>query len=140
VLRIYEGCAHAYIGAVEGANIIKINRNKAQVSYLYYPNFETEPHPALAGSLIVPLTTFHVSYQDYAESQNPFILHRKENFVAPNHPLRAKFARLTGQEERAGLYEAPQSIGTRDGWQRILDGKGIRLRGHRLLRKNTGDY
>ncbi|HYX28775.1 MAG TPA: DNA phosphorothioation-associated putative methyltransferase, partial [Pyrinomonadaceae bacterium] len=137
VLRIYEACAHAYIGAVEGANIIKLCRNKAQVSYLYYPDFETNPHPALAASLVVPLRSFHVRYQDYTNSKNPFILHRKETFVAPNHSLRAKFARLTAQEVRAGLYEAPQLIGTREGWQGILNEKGVRLTGHRLLPNNT---
>lgn len=134
VLRIYEGCARAYIGAVEGANVVKMSRRKAQVSYLYYPDFERDPHPALIGSLVVPLTSFSVRYQDYADSQNPFILHRKEAFISADHPLRGKFARLTEQEERAGLYEEPQSIGTRSGWQRVLDNKGFRLAGHRLLR------
>lgn len=136
VLRIYEGCARAYIGAVEGANVVKMSRRKAQISYLYYPNFERDPHPALIGSLVVPLTSFSVRYQDYADSQNPFILHRKEAFISADHPLRAKFARLTDKEERAGLYEEPQSIGTRSGWQRVLDDKGFRLAGHRLLRND----
>lgn len=82
----------------------------------------------------MPLTSFSVRYQDYADSQNPFILHRKEALISADHPLRGKFARLTEQEERAGLYEEPQSIGTRSGWQRVLDNKGFRLAGHRLLR------
>ena len=37
--------------------------------------------------------------------QNPPILHRKETFLHPTHPLHAKFARLTQQEEKAGLLE-----------------------------------
>lgn len=133
VLRVYEGCARAYIGTVEGANIVKLSRSKAQVSYLYYPNFESDPHPPLAASLIVPLQSFHIRYQEYGDSANPFILHRKETFVAPDHPLRKKFARLTAQEERHGLYETPQLIGTRDGWKRALDEKGAYLIGHRIL-------
>lgn len=133
VLRIYEGCARAYLGAVEGANVVKLSRKKAQVSYLYYPNFDSDPHPALAGSLVVPLRSFHVRYQDYSDSPNPFILHRKEMFVAPDYPLRNKFERLTAQEERFGLYETPQSIGTRDGWKNVLDEKGVRLSGHRVV-------
>ncbi|MGI9064879.1 MAG: DNA phosphorothioation-associated putative methyltransferase [Pyrinomonadaceae bacterium] len=134
VLRIYEGCARAYIGAVDGANIIKLNRNKPQVSYLHYPNFEKDPHPALAGSLVVPLRSFHVTYQDYSDSQNPFILHRKETFVALDHPLRDRFARLTSQEERVGLYETPRLIGTLDGWKTVLGQKGVHIVGHRILR------
>jgi DNA phosphorothioation-associated putative methyltransferase len=36
VLRVYEGCARAYIGTVEGANLIKLHRGTPQVSYLSY--------------------------------------------------------------------------------------------------------
>ena len=47
ILRIYEGCGRAYLGEVEGANIIKIHRRSGKLSYLVYPDFETDPHPAL---------------------------------------------------------------------------------------------
>jgi DNA phosphorothioation-associated putative methyltransferase len=135
VLRVYEGCARAYIGAIEGANVIKLHQGKAQVSYLYYPDFEIDPHPALAASLIVPLQTFHIQYREYKDSKNPFILHRKETFLVPDHPLCAKFARLTRQEERYNLYDRPELIGTRDGWQKVLNEKGLHHAGHRIVRK-----
>jgi DNA phosphorothioation-associated putative methyltransferase len=135
VLRVYEGCARAYIGSVEGANVIKLHQGKPQVSYLYYPDFESNPHPALAASLVVPLNTFHIQYREYTDSKNPFILHRKETFLAPDHPLRPKFARLTNQEERYNLYDKAESIGTREGWQKVLDEKGVYLADHRLLCK-----
>jgi hypothetical protein len=38
---------------------------------------------------------------DYDQNANPPILHRKETFLRPAHPLHAKFARLTQQEEKA---------------------------------------
>lgn len=133
VLRVYEGCARAYVGAVEGANIVKMHRLKPQISYLQYPEFETDPHPALAASLKVPLNTFHIDYREYKDSRNPFILHRKETMLAPDHPLKKKFARLTQQEEKKGLYEAPQLIGTHEGWQKILEEKEIYYSGHKLL-------
>ena len=44
ILRIYEGCGRAYIGEVEGANIIKIHRRSDKISYLIYPDFETGSH------------------------------------------------------------------------------------------------
>lgn len=53
VLRVYEGCARRYIGIVDGANVIKLHRQKPQVSYLSYPQFDREAHPALLGSLVV---------------------------------------------------------------------------------------
>lgn len=135
VLRVYEGCARAYIGTVEGANVIKLHQAKPQVSYLYYPDFESDPHPALAASLIVPLNTFHINYREYTGSKNPFILHRKETFLAPDHPLRPKFARLTNQEERWNMYDKPELIGTREGWQRLLEEKGLNHHGHTIRRK-----
>jgi DNA phosphorothioation-associated putative methyltransferase len=135
VLRVYEGCARAYIGAVDGANVIKLHRGTPQVSYLSYPGFEKDPHPALAASLIVPLQTFHIRYRVYSDAKNPPILHRKEEFIAKDHPLWNKFAKLTQQEERRNLYTNPELIGTREGWQRALDAQDVLLSGHRLIRK-----
>jgi DNA phosphorothioation-associated putative methyltransferase len=135
LLRIYEGCARVYIGAVDGANVIKLHRHEPQVSYLSYPDFERDPHPALSASLIVNLQALSVRYREYAGSSNPPILHRKEEFVPADHPLRTKFGRLTQQEERWGLYDEPTVIGTKHGWQKVLDDRGVRLSGHRVLRK-----
>ena len=134
LLRVYEGCARAYVGSVEGANILKMHRQKPQVSYLSYPDFETDPHPALQESLKVRFTGLQIEYRDYRDTSNPFILHRKEAFVAPDHPLRPKFEKLTRQEEVKGLYENTRIIGTRDGWNAVLNARGFRLRGHQLVR------
>ena len=54
--------------------------------------------------------------------------------VHADYPLREKFARLTRQEERWGLYEHPTAIGTRQAWERLLAAKGVRLTGHRVTR------
>ena len=135
ILRAFEGCARAYIGVVENANIIKLHRDKPRVSYLSYPDFERDPHPALASSLIVPLQTFNIRYRTYQDSPNPPILHRKETFIPADHPLYEKFFRLTRQEEKKGLYEKPELIGTREGWQVALAARGLRLAGHRLMRQ-----
>jgi hypothetical protein len=35
------------VGEVEGANVIKIHHRSGKISYLTYPDFETDPHPAL---------------------------------------------------------------------------------------------
>jgi DNA phosphorothioation-associated putative methyltransferase len=137
VLRVYEGCARAYIGVVEGANVIKLSFGKPQIAYLHYPDFDSNGHPCLAGSLVVPLNTFHIQYRDYTESKNPFVLHRKETLVSPDYPLRAKFEQLTKKEERYGLYEHPELIGTKAGWEEILEIKGLRQAGHRIMRLNN---
>ena len=136
VLRIFEGCARGYIGRVEGANLIKLNRQEPKISYLSYPDFEHDPHPTLASSVTVHFQTFKVRFQDYRDRRNPPVLHRKETFLHPEHPLHAKFAKLTRIEETKGLFENPRAIGTRDGWNAALAEKGLHLRGHRVVRSN----
>ena len=133
LMRVYEGCARALIGSVEGANIVKLHRDHPCVSYLSYPDFEKDPHPALSASLLVDLKTLRVKYREYTDSTNPPILHRKEEFLGSEHPLREKFARLTRQEEKYALYEDPRSIGTRDGWAKVLKERRVQLSGHRLI-------
>lgn len=137
ILRVYEGCARAYFGNVEGANIVKLNRRRPQISYLWYPEFESKPHPELMECLVVTLESLEVRHRDYSDSANPPVLHRKEQFLPPDDPLRPKFERLTRQEERWGLYENPASIGNRESWSQLLDAKGVRLRGHRLVRARS---
>ncbi|MBT3511053.1 MAG: DNA phosphorothioation-associated putative methyltransferase [Nitrospina sp.] len=133
ILRIYEGCAKAYIGEVEEANIIKFHRYKPKVSYLSYPDFDKNPHPGLKGALVVPLKSFDVKFYDYSKSENPPILHRKEEFVSDDYPHKKKFKKLTEQEEKHGLFDNPRIIGRKDTWDSILEKKGLRLGGHKLV-------
>lgn len=133
IIRIYEGCARAYIGEVEEANIIKLHRFKPKISYLSYPNFDSNPHPGLRGALVVPLRSFDVKFYDYSESENPPILHRKEEFVPDDYPYKKKFEKLTQQEEKWDLFKNPRVIGRKDAWDFILKEKGVKLRGHRLI-------
>jgi DNA phosphorothioation-associated putative methyltransferase len=99
-----------------------------------YPEFDTDPHPALLRCVKLNLRTRQMECYDYGESPNPPVLHRKETFLHQSHELRAKFARLTEQEENLGLLEVPAGIGTRDGWAKRLAEKGFTLKGHRLVR------
>ncbi len=54
LLRVYEGCARAYLGTLDGANLIKLHRHSGKVSYLFYPDFETDPHPAYGAASSIP--------------------------------------------------------------------------------------
>ena len=132
-LRLYEGCASAYLGRVDGANIIKMHQGEPKISYLSYPDFDNDPHPQLAQSLTVHLQTFRVKSRSFRSSSNRPILHRKELFVTTDHPLHMKFARLTRIEESKGLLEDTSRIGLQEGWSELLSGKGLYLKGHRLL-------
>ncbi|HEX8196382.1 MAG TPA: DNA phosphorothioation-associated putative methyltransferase [Pyrinomonadaceae bacterium] len=133
VLRIYEGCASRTFGQLEQTTLIKFRADKPKVSYLHYPDFDTDPHPALHSSMGANLSSLWVDYRDYSTSENPPILHRKETFVASDYPLYEKFAKLTTQEEKYGLLENPVTIGTKNGWQERLDDKRLKLQGHRIV-------
>jgi DNA phosphorothioation-associated putative methyltransferase len=133
-LRVYEGCARILTGRVEGATIVKFSRREPKVTYLLYPNFDIDPHPALAASLRVHLQTLKLKYREFSADSNPPILHRKETLVPPDYPSWKKFARLTRHEEAAGLFTSPQTIGRREQWKTLLSHKGLRLRGHQLIR------
>lgn len=135
LLRVYEGCGRALAGTVEGANVVKLNRRKPKVSYLAYPRFDGDPHPGLERSTVAALDALSLSVHDYADSENPWILHRKETLVGPEYPLRERFARLTAQEDRYGLYSRPEAIGTRQGWAEALERANVEQRGHRLVRR-----
>jgi DNA phosphorothioation-associated putative methyltransferase len=135
LLRVYEDCGRAYLGEVDGANLIKIHRRSGKFSYLVYPDFDNDPHPALQRSIRINLRTRQIDSNDYAQSANPSVLHRKETFLTTDHPLHVKFARLTEQEERHGLLDETATIGTREGWSRRLAEREFSLKGHRLVRR-----
>jgi DNA phosphorothioation-associated putative methyltransferase len=138
LLRVYEGCGRAYLGEIQGANLIKIHRFSGKISYLVYPAFDEEAHPALWRSVRPCMRTRQLECLEYSQRENPPILHRKESFLHEDHPLRKKFARLTLQEEKAGLLDETASIGCRDGWNQRLFDRGFAIRGHRLVRKRKG--
>lgn len=138
LLRVYEGAARTITGNVDDAVLVKINRIKPQVSFLVYPAFDADPHPALESSIVAKLGEIRLKHRNFGDSDNPPILHRKDSFVPESYPHFEKFARLTRQEERAGLLDRPD-IGRRLDWIAILRESGYEVRGHRLLRSRPGE-
>ncbi|OKH19841.1 DNA phosphorothioation-associated methyltransferase [Hydrococcus rivularis NIES-593] len=118
---------------IEGATLIKFSTDKPKISYLFYPDFDRDPHPALQFSVVVDMETLRASYWDYAASDNPPILHRKETFVASDYPLYQEFTQLTDWEEKLGLLDNSRFVGTRLEWQQRLDNYRIAFDGHRLI-------
>jgi hypothetical protein len=86
-------------------------------------------------SVKLSLRTREIECFDYSGAANPAILHRKESFLTAEHPLHARFARLTAQEEKHALLDDSATIGIQEGWQARLSAAGFALRGHRLLRQ-----
>lgn len=141
LLQEYESRARKAAPKANKANIVKFSISKPKISYLFYPDFDTDPHPALQASIQVDLETLEVNYRDYSTSENPPILHRKETFVTPDYPLYEEFATLTRAQEALGLLDNSRGIGTKTGWQRRLQAYGVEIQGHTLIQqqKTTPD-
>jgi DNA phosphorothioation-associated putative methyltransferase len=135
LLQNYENEARQIAASVEAATIVKFSTEKAKISYLVYPDFDTDPHPALQASIQVDLGSREVNYRNYGDTSNPFILHRKETFVTGDYPLHQQFAALTRQEEALGLLSQPRTIGTRAGWERRLAEHRVTFQGHTLIQR-----
>ena len=115
-------------------NVCKLWRYRQQVSLLHYPRFREDAHPALAAAASVHLDGGAARIRRYAPKGNRPILHRKELLLGASDPDYVRFAALTEQEERSGLFSAPTTIGHKRGWSRELERRGLVIRGHRLLR------
>ena len=138
LLRLYEGCANRTIGRLDGATIIKFHAHKPQISYLFYPDFDTNPHPALHNSMHIDLRDLSVRYQKFYNLSNPPILVRKEAFVTANYPHYAKFAKLTRQENKLGILDSCV-VKKHQEWVKCLEENCVRIKGHRLFWRSDAD-
>lgn len=117
----------------EEHNVIKLATDRLKISFLSYPDFFSDPHPALASSISVDLAAGTVQRTDYRGRSNPPILHRKEAFLPHGHPAVEGFRALTAAEETEGLYAETSVIGFRLNWERLLAFKGLGYDGHTLI-------
>lgn len=119
-LQIRIGDALTLAGEIE-YDLVKFSLDGDSVSFLSYPDFDDDPHPALARSVNVNLDTGRTTVRRYDESPSPPILHRKETFVAPDYPLYEQFRAETEEEERLGLLDHPP--GFRRQWEAFVKAK-----------------
>ena len=131
-LATFIGKLRQRLGLPGEFNILKLSPTDYAVSFLRYPGFLTEAHPALMEAVRIQLAAGTVKRTDFSTHSNPPILHRKECFLPSGHPKRPLFAALTKAEVAAGLYAETSQIGFRDNWQQLLCEKGLIIRGHKL--------
>ncbi|PSF38326.1 DNA phosphorothioation-associated methyltransferase [Aphanothece hegewaldii CCALA 016] len=141
LLRLYEGCASRTFGRLNEANVIKLSFHQAKISYLYYPDFELNPHPTLQNSMEIDLRSLQVRYRDYYDDENPPILHEKDRLVTPDYPNYEKFVKLTQQEREWGLLDNFKAISHLKGWINCLDSHCAILKNYKLYwRKDADPY
>ena len=115
-------------------NVLKAADGGHRLSFLEYADFFTDPHPRLLESRTIDLPRDKVGRRYYASSKNPPILHRKETLVGPKHISYPLWKAMTEEEESAGLYENPKTIGFKANWDSLLSKKGLAYDGHHLIR------
>jgi hypothetical protein len=121
---------------IDGAfNVVKFGLHTPKISFLSYPDFFEDAHPALRHGISIDLVTGKGRRTDYAGNANPPILHRKESLLILGHPSRPGFEALTRAEEAAGLYENTATIGFKLNWEKLLEAKGLEIRGHSLIQR-----
>jgi DNA phosphorothioation-associated putative methyltransferase len=120
-------------------NILKWGTRELKLSFLAYPTFSEEAHPALHEAVTIDLASGHVRRTSYRDRLNPPILHRKETFLPADHPDVPRYRRLTQAEEQAGLYDETATIGFRRNWEKLLQSKRLSIRGHKLVAVETDE-
>lgn len=85
MLRLYEGCASRTIGRLDKVTIIKFHLHKPKITYLFYPDFDFEPHPQLHTAMQIDLSDLQVHYRDYTHTDNPPVLYEKHACVLANY-------------------------------------------------------
>ncbi len=132
LLKDYERQARSLVENTDNATIIKFGIDRPKISYLYYPDFDLDPHPQLHQSVVVDLISEQVTVRQYHNSHNPPILHRKETFITADYPNYQTFAELTEAEVALGLLDNSRHIGTLQEWTRLLLQQGICIVNHYL--------
>jgi DNA phosphorothioation-associated putative methyltransferase len=130
LLRLLIFAAQQVVGDVV-YDLVKIATDGRAVSFLAYPNFDEDPHPALLRSVRVYLPKASIGVRDYRAAANPPILHRKELLVTERYPHYEKFRDLTRAEESAGLL-SQSDIGFQSNWIAQLQMRGFEIVEHRL--------
>ena len=133
LLRLYEGCASRTVGRLEEANVIQFSWRIPKITYLYYPDFDDNPHPILHSRMQIRLNNLRVNHSDYEEEENPPILHYKDSLVSPDYPLYETFKELTEKEQELGLLDDYHQVNRLQGWLKFLQENNLKLDGYDLI-------
>ncbi|MBL1210197.1 DNA phosphorothioation-associated putative methyltransferase [Geminocystis sp. GBBB08] len=132
ILQEYEKEARKLVNNIDNFTLVKFNLEEPKISYLYYPDFDNNPHPPLNKRILVNLVDNTSKIINYISTNNTTILHKKETFVHPDYPFFDKFKYLTNIEEKLGLLDNSRYIGTQKEWQQLLTDHSLIFINHNL--------
>jgi hypothetical protein len=108
-------------------NIVKyVIEVESSITFLHYPNFDTEAHPELGVTWRVNPAESNNVHETHLEG---YIIHRKELMVGEDYPGYDHWARLTLMEEAYGLLKDPHNkrIGRKTYWDALLYDNGLEI-------------
>ena len=108
-------------------HVLKLYKRDFKLTLLSYPTFFEDPYPPLKKSYTVDLEKLSVREANYSASENPPILHRRETFLARNHPQIDYLNLFTQEGEAIGLYQNTRTIGFKQSWERLIKRTGYYL-------------
>ena len=114
-------------------NVLKAGDGGQRIPSWSTAIFSPTPTPGFLESITIDLARDKVGRRYYANSKNSPILHRKETLVGPKHVSYPSWKAMTEEEESAGLYENPETIGFKGNWDSLLSKKGLAYDGHKLI-------
>ncbi len=126
-------------------NLLKINQRNKKVSFLVYPNFDTEAHPKLKQSISINLSVSPPTIRIIKGGGQ--ILHRKELFVGKDYLHYVKFAELTNREEELGLLQKDSffkgkklstTMGRKEVWEEWLNFNNVKITDHEVKKLDDG--
>ena len=118
-------------------SVLKVSGQSEQTfSFLDYQDFSAAAFPELRASLLVNLAEEGAKLRKYSNT-NPPILHRKELLLAPDHPLRDDFAKVTQSLESKGLFKNMANKGTRRIWMKTLAEAGLTVEGPHIVQSGS---
>lgn len=107
-------------------NLIKLDKEKENVTFSFYPHLSTHAHPYLKESVKVNIETGDNKYRKESTS-NPVILHRIETMLESNNDRIPKLKLITKKEESLNMFgkEHKSYIGRRSYWNKLCDSNNI---------------
>lgn len=95
------------------------------VALLEYEDFDSAAFPRLITSTRLNLSTGETRHTDFSRSDNPLILHRKEQLVSDRDPRVSRWAETTKRLVEKGLFKNSHLIGRQKPWTERLAAAGL---------------
>jgi len=112
-------------------NVVRIDREV--VGLLDYEDFDVAAFPRLIASTRVDLATGGHMRTDFSRSENPPILHRKEQLLATGDPRVGRWTETTRRLVEKGVFRENHLIGRLGPWTERLVQVGLVVVGDEVL-------